>query len=78
MTPTEYPMCVRAWSLDVRQGESWVEVMAWGDYAGWVLRAIGADPDRQIALGAGFGLERIAALRYGIDDIRKMATARVA
>jgi phenylalanyl-tRNA synthetase alpha subunit len=26
-------------------------------------------------VGAGFGLERLAALKYGIDDIRKMASA---
>jgi len=78
ITLTEYPMCARAWSLDVRREDGWVEVMAWGKYADWVLRAVGADPTRQIALGAGFGLERIAGLRYGIDDIRKIATARVA
>jgi RNA polymerase sigma factor (sigma-70 family) len=78
MTPTEYPMCARAWSLDVRHDDQWIELMAWGEYADWVLRALGADPRKQIALGAGFGLERIAALRHGIDDIRKLATARVA
>jgi len=78
ITLTEYPMCARAWSLDVRREDEWVEVMAWGKYADWVLRALGADPARQVALGAGFGLERIAGLRYGIDDIRKIATARVA
>jgi RNA polymerase sigma factor (sigma-70 family) len=78
ITLTEYPMCARAWSLDVRRDDAWVEVMAWGKYADWVLRALGADPARQIALGAGFGLERVAGLRYGIDDIRKIATARVA
>jgi len=84
---TEYPMCARAWSLDVREaGEAafcgangeWVEVLAWGKYADWVLRALGADPQRHAAYGAGYGLERLAALRYGIDDIRKVATAQVA
>jgi RNA polymerase sigma factor (sigma-70 family) len=77
MTPTDYPMCARAWSLDVRRDDEWVEVMAWGEYAPWVIRAMGADPLRQVALGAGFGLERCAALRYGIDDVRKIATAVV-
>jgi phenylalanyl-tRNA synthetase alpha chain len=80
MTETSYPMCARAWSLDVRlaSDQEWVEVLAYGEYADWVMRALGADPRRQIALGAGLGLERIAALRYGIDDIRKIASARVA
>ena len=29
-------------------------------------------------MGAGFGLERIACLRFGIDDLRKVEDARVA
>ena len=75
LTPTEYPMCKRAWSLDVLHEGDWREVLAWGEYADWVMRGIGADPEQQTALGAGMGLERLAALRYGIDDIRKLATA---
>jgi phenylalanyl-tRNA synthetase alpha subunit len=78
VTPTEYPMCARAWSLDVWHDGRWVELLAWGKYADWVLRALGADPTRHVAFGAGYGLERAAALRYGIDDIRKVASARVA
>jgi phenylalanyl-tRNA synthetase alpha subunit len=77
LTPTEYPMCERAWSLDVQHEGAWVELMAWGRYADWVVRALGADPGRHAAFGAGYGLERAAALRYGIDDIRKIATLRV-
>lgn len=77
ITPTDYPMCRRAFSLDVLAGGAWVELMAWGEYAEWVLRAIGADPREHIAMGAGFGLERIAALKYGLDDIRKVATFSV-
>ena len=77
MTPTDYPMCARAWSLDVRRDDHWVELLAWGEYADWVLRALGADPDKHIALGAGFGLERLAMLRYAIDDIRKIASTQV-
>jgi phenylalanyl-tRNA synthetase alpha chain len=78
MTPTDYPMCARAWSLDVRRDDRWVELLAWGEYADWVLRALGADPNQHIALGAGFGLERLAMLRFGIDDIRKIASTQVA
>ena len=31
-----------------------------------------------VAFGVGYGLERLAMLRYGIDDIRKVEAARVA
>jgi len=75
LTPTEYPMCRRAWSLDVLRDDEWREVLAWGEYADWVMRGIGADPEQHTALGAGMGLERLAGLRYAIDDIRKLATA---
>jgi RNA polymerase sigma-70 factor (ECF subfamily) len=78
VSSTDYPMCARAFSLDVRHEDQWIELMAWGEYADWVLRALGVDARQHTALGAGFGLERIAALRHGIDDIRKVATARVA
>ncbi|MDX2053002.1 MAG: sigma factor [Polyangiaceae bacterium] len=76
VSPTSYPMCSRAFSIDVREKDDWSEVIALGEYAPWVLQALGATA-RRTALGAGFGLERIAALRYGIDDIRKIATTRV-
>lgn len=78
VTPVEYPMCAKAWSIDIWHDERWVEVMAYGEYADWVLKALGADPSKHIALGAGIGLERFAMLRYGIDDIRKIAASRVA
>lgn len=77
VTPTSYPMCARAFSLDVKKEDDWIEVLAWGEYAAWVLRGIGATPERHVALGAGVGLERLAMLRYGIDDVRKVATVRV-
>jgi RNA polymerase sigma factor (sigma-70 family) len=78
VTPTDYPMCRRAWSLDVLRSGEWIEILAWGEYADWVLRGIRADPEQQVALGAGVGLERLAALKYGIDDIRKMASTTLA
>ena len=78
VTPTDYPMCHRAWSLDVLHAGDWCELLAWGEYADWVLRGIGADPERHAGVGAGVGLERLAALKYGIDDIRKMASTTLA
>ncbi|HEY5373286.1 MAG TPA: hypothetical protein VIK01_06345 [Polyangiaceae bacterium] len=48
-----------------------------GEYAAWVLQGIGADPELQSAIGAGMGLERLASLKYCIDDVRKIATASI-
>jgi phenylalanyl-tRNA synthetase alpha chain len=35
-----------------------------------VLRGVGYDPDRYTGFAAGFGIERIAMLRHGIEDLR--------
>ena len=42
-----------------------------------IVKHLGADPTRHTAVGAGYGLERLAALRYGFDDIRKIESAIV-
>ena len=43
-----------------------------------IVEHLGGDPTRHIAVGVGYGLERIAMLRYGIDDARKIDVASVA
>ena len=35
-----------------------------------VLRAVGYDPETVRGFAFGFGIDRIATLRYGIDDLR--------
>jgi phenylalanyl-tRNA synthetase alpha chain len=35
-----------------------------------ILDNVGIDSDRYTGFAAGIGVERIAMLRYGIDDIR--------
>src|ERR1700722_3159741 len=74
----DYPMCSRAWELGVDEMGEWVEVLAWGVFTDRIVSRLGGDPKRHTALGAGYGLERFAMLRYGIDDIRKIDVARVA
>lgn len=76
--PVQYPMCARAWELEVDEKGDWVEVLAWGVFTDGIVIHLGGDPARHIAMGVGYGLERFAMLRYGIDDIRKIDVARVA
>jgi RNA polymerase sigma-70 factor (ECF subfamily) len=78
IVPTQYPMCSEAWELEIDDDGKWSEVLAWGVFTDRIVRHLGADPARHIAIGVGYGLERIAMLRYGIDDIRKVDVARVA
>ena len=76
--PVQYPMCSRAWELGVEESGEWVEVLAWGVFTDRIVSHLGGDPQRHVAMGVGYGLERFAMLRYGIDDIRKVDVARVA
>jgi RNA polymerase sigma-70 factor (ECF subfamily) len=77
LVPTTYAMCSQAWELQVEMDGQLHEVAAWGVFTDRIVRHLGADPERHAAVGAGYGLERLAALRYGIDDIRKIETATV-
>ena len=78
IVPTEYAMCSQAWELEVDEDGRLDEVLAWGVYSDRIVRHLGGDPQRHIAVGVGYGLERIAMLRYGIDDARKIDVASVA
>jgi phenylalanyl-tRNA synthetase alpha subunit len=50
----------------------------WGVYTDRIVRHLGGDPACHLAVGVGYGLERLAMLRFGIDDIRKVDIASVA
>ena len=51
-------------------GDGWLEVGGCGMVHPNVLRNGGIDPDRYSGFAWGFGIERIAMLRYDIHDIR--------
>jgi phenylalanyl-tRNA synthetase alpha chain len=53
------------------KGSGWIEVMGAGMVHPEVLAGVGYDPDRYTGFAAGMGVERIAMLRHGIDDIRE-------
>ena len=48
----------------------WLEVMGCGMVHPEVLKHTGVDPDKYTGFAFGFGVERLAMLRYGIDDLR--------
>jgi RNA polymerase sigma factor (sigma-70 family) len=78
ISPTTYPMCSQAWDVDVEYQGRWWEVLACGVFTDTVVAHLGGDPARHTAIGVGYGLERLAMLRYGVDDIRKLDVANVA
>ena len=48
----------------------WIEIMGAGMVHPNVFAAAGYDPDEYTGFAFGLGIDRIAMLRYGIDDIR--------
>jgi RNA polymerase sigma-70 factor (ECF subfamily) len=78
IVPTSYTMCSQSWELEVADEDRWFEVIAWGVFTDRIVQHLGGDPKRHTAIGMGCGLERLAMLRYGIDDIRKVEAAQVA
>ncbi len=56
---------------NVCKGSGWIEILGAGMVNPNVLRMCGYDPEVYSGFAFGIGIERVAMLRYGIDDIRK-------
>jgi phenylalanyl-tRNA synthetase alpha chain len=48
----------------------WLEILGSGMVHPAVFEAVGYDPDAVTGFAFGMGIERVAMLRYGVDDIR--------
>ena len=48
----------------------WLEVSGAGQVHPQVVRSMGFDPERVIGFAFGSGIDRLAMLRYGVDDLR--------
>ena len=56
------------------KGTGYIEILGGGMVHPNVLKMNGYDPEVYSGLAFGIGIERVAMLRYGIDDIRKLYT----
>jgi len=52
------------------KGTGWLEIMGAGMIDPAVFRFVGYDPEKVSGFAFGMGVERIAMLKFGIDDIR--------
>ncbi len=82
--PSFFPFTEPSVEVDMRVvGESapeklrdkWIEMMGAGMVHPNVLKNAGVDPSKNIGFAFGMGLDRLAMLRWGIDDIRLMHSA---
>jgi phenylalanyl-tRNA synthetase alpha chain len=51
-------------------GNGWIEILGAGMVHPVVFENVGIDAERYTGFAAGLGVERVAALRHGIPDIR--------
>lgn len=82
--PSFFPFTEPSVEVDMRMvGEhapeklrgKWVEVMGAGMVHPNVLKAAGLDPQKYRGFAFGMGLDRLAMLKWGIDDVRLMHSA---
>jgi phenylalanyl-tRNA synthetase alpha chain len=52
------------------KGTGWLEILGSGMVHPAVFEAVGYDPERFSGFAFGIGMERVAMLKYGVDDIR--------
>lgn len=82
MRPSYFPFTEPSAELDIAfkkaddgkyiigDGDDWLEIVGCGMVHPNVLKAGGIDPDEYQGFAFGFGIERLASLKYGIPDLR--------
>ncbi|MEO5732641.1 MAG: phenylalanine--tRNA ligase subunit alpha [Rubrivivax sp.] len=75
--PSYFPFTEPSAEIDIRFATGplagrWLEVSGSGQVHPQVIRNMGFDPERFIGFAFGSGIDRLAMLRYGIDDLRLM------
>lgn len=53
-------------------GNGWLEILGCGMVDPNVLEGVGIDSEEYVGFAFGMGVERIAVLRHGLDDIRRL------
>jgi phenylalanyl-tRNA synthetase alpha chain len=73
LRPNYFPFTEPSAEFDIRRPDgTWIELGGCGMVHPNVLRAGGLDPEEWSGFAFGFGIDRMARERHGIDDIRDM------
>ena len=73
LRPSYFPFTEPSAEFDIRRPDgSWIELGGCGMVHPHVLRAGGLDPDEWGGFAFGFGIDRMAKERHGVEDIRDM------
>jgi len=69
--PSFFPFTEPSAEIDMSFGDGWLEIAGAGQVHPNVLRAVGIDPEQWQGFAFGIGPDRLAMLRYGVDDLRR-------
>ncbi len=70
--PSYFPFTDPSIEIDLKwRGNKWLEIMGAGMVHPNVLRNCGVNPDEYQGFAFGFGWDRLAMLKYGLNDIRQ-------
>jgi len=73
LRPSYFPFTEPSAEFDIRRPDgSWLELGGCGMVHPRVLSACGLDPEEWSGFAFGFGLDRLALMRHGIDDLREL------
>ena len=70
LRPSYFPFVEPGFEVDMRWRGAWLELLGCGLVHPNVLRAGNIDPFHYSGFAFGVGIDRLAMLRYGIEDIR--------
>jgi len=68
--PSYFPFTEPSAEVDIMGENGWLEVIGCGMVHPKVLANVGVDSEKYTGLAFGMGVERLAMLRHGIDDLR--------
>lgn len=75
LRPNHFPFTEPSAEFDIQRPDgSWLELGGCGMVHPNVLRAGGVDPEEWSAFAFGFGIDRLALLKFGVDDLRELFT----
>jgi phenylalanyl-tRNA synthetase alpha chain len=68
--PSFFPFTEPSAEMDMSWGDGWLEIGGCGMVHPNVLKHVGIDSEKYIGFAFGVGVERMAMLRYGVNDLR--------
>jgi phenylalanyl-tRNA synthetase alpha chain len=68
--PSYFPFTEPSAEVDIANGEGWLEVLGCGMVHPKVLENVGIDSEQFSGFAFGIGIDRLAMLRYGVNDLR--------